>query len=123
MVGIDPIEESRKEIKKQGSPQDSRPEQPRERKHAPDGVVFIGKKTTNEYVYAAITELARIPELKLKARGMSIITAVNVAEVLKNRHGYEHGEVKIGTEMVSDERRGELNISTIEIPVKRAKVV
>ena len=51
------------------------------------GIVFIGSKPVMSYVLAIITSLSasNAKEVTLKARGQAITTAVDVAEVTRNR--------------------------------------
>ena len=113
--------EQKPEEKPEEKPEQKEQPKPMERKPLDAGTIFVGsKKTTNEYVMAALTQLYNRDDLKIKARGRAIGIAVNVSEVLKHRHGLEEKGVKLGTEEVDDEVRGKLNVSTIEITVKKA---
>ena len=50
-------------------------------------VIFVGNKPPMSYVLAIITSLSsgKINEITLKARGQAITTAVDVAEITRNR--------------------------------------
>ncbi|MBK5133000.1 DNA-binding protein Alba, partial [Candidatus Bathyarchaeota archaeon] len=50
-------------------------------------VIFVGNKPPMAYVLAIITSLSQgdLKEITLKARGQAITTAVDVAEITKNR--------------------------------------
>jgi DNA-binding protein len=86
-------------------------------KRAEDNMVFVGKKPTMSYVLAVMTQLQRgISEIHIKARGRSISRAVDVAEVVKNRFAQDiKRDVQIGTEVVEDRDKKQLNVSTIDI--------
>lgn len=86
---------------------------------APDNVVFIGRKPTMSYVMAVLTQLNEKgqPEIRIKARGRAISTAVDVAEIVKNKFMKElvYKDIKIGTEELEGENKEKLNVSTMEI--------
>ena len=83
--------------------------------------ILIGKKPTMSYVLAIITGLSTssAKEITLKARGKSIVTAVDVAEVTRNRFlkDLKVKNIKIATEeMPPREGQGRSRmVSTIEI--------
>jgi DNA-binding protein Alba len=87
---------------------------------ADDNTIFVGKKPTMSYVLAAITQLGKNKEVHVRARGRSISTAVDVAEVVKNKfmQGIKNS-VQIGTEQVTDKDSRTLNVSTIEITLTK----
>ncbi len=85
------------------------------------GIVFIGNKTPMDYVLAIITGLSAndAKEITLKARGKSITTAVDAAEITRNRFlkNLKVGKIAIGTEEMPP-REGDSKarmVSTIEI--------
>ncbi|MDH5437436.1 MAG: DNA-binding protein Alba [Candidatus Bathyarchaeota archaeon] len=86
-------------------------------------VVYIGRKPAMNYVLAIITSFAGsdAKDVTLKARGRSITTAVDVAEITKRRFMKELNvsEIKIGTEEIQQEEGGTRNVSTIEITLTR----
>lgn len=95
-----------------------------------NNVVFIGKKGVMAYVLAVITQFNKSSarEVVLKARGMSISTAVDVAEIVKRRFMADAkvNDIKIGTEEVEsrevDEKTGQpriMKVSSIEITLRR----
>ena len=84
-------------------------------------VILIGRKPAMSYVLAAITSFSApdVKELTLKARGKSITTAVDVAEIVRNRFMKEVkvSKIAIGTEEMPP-REGEAKgrmVSTMEI--------
>jgi DNA-binding protein Alba len=85
------------------------------------GIVFIGNKPTMSYVLAIITSLSasNAKEITLKARGRAITTAVDVAEITRNRFlkDLKISKIAIGTEEMPP-REGENRarmVSTMEI--------
>ncbi len=85
--------------------------------------VYIGRKPTMSYVLAVITSfnLSDTKEVTLKARGRSITTAVDVAEIVNNRFmkDLKVDGITIGTEEIQQEEGGTRNVSTIEIKLTR----
>lgn len=84
--------------------------------------VFIGKKPLMAYVTSALIQLANQPKVSIKARGLSIGRAVDVAQIIARRtenSGYSIGEIKIGSEQLQSQDGKTRNVSTIEIEVKR----
>ena len=49
--------------------------------------IYIGKKPIMAYVTSTLIQLANLPSVRIKARGMSIGRAVDVAEVCRRRNG------------------------------------
>ena len=89
------------------------------------GIVFIGSKPVMSYVLAIITSLSasNAKEVTLKARGQAITTAVDVAEVTRNRFlkDLKVSKVAIGTEEMPP-REGENRthmVSTMEITLTK----
>jgi len=85
------------------------------------GTIFIGKKPPMSYVMAIITSVSagNVKEITLKARGQAITTAVDVAEIARNRFikDLKITKVAIGTEELPP-REGENKprmVSTMEI--------
>jgi len=84
--------------------------------------VFIGKKPLMAYVTSTLIQLANIPSVSIKARGMSIGRAVDVAQIIvrKTEHaGFSIGDIIIGSESLESKDGKLRNVSTIEIVVKR----
>ena len=84
--------------------------------------VFIGKKPIMAYVTSTLIQLANIPSVSIKARGMSIGRAVDVAQIISRKtenSGYEIGTISIGSESLESQDGKTRNVSTIEIEVKR----
>jgi len=85
--------------------------------------VYIGRKPTMSYVLAVITSFnsSDTKEVTLKARGRSITTAVDVAEIVNNRFmkDLKVDGITIGTEEIQQQEGGTRNVSTIEIKLTR----
>jgi DNA-binding protein Alba len=91
----------------------------------PNDVIFVGNKPPMSYVLAIITSLSSgtLKEITLKARGQAITTAVDVAEITRNRFVKELKVTKIaiGTAEMPP-REGETRsrmVSTIEITLTK----
>ena len=84
--------------------------------------IFIGKKPLMAYVTSTLIQLANLPAVHIKARGMSIGRAVDVAQIIARKTesaGYAIGYIKIGSEALESQDGRTRNVSTIEIEVKR----
>ncbi|MGD0395689.1 MAG: DNA-binding protein [Nitrososphaerales archaeon] len=86
---------------------------------SPPNHIFVGKKPVMSYAMSALIQLTQAGEIVVKARGMSISRAVDVAEIVTKRLGngmYKIKDIGINTEVVGEgaEMR---NISSIEIVV------
>jgi DNA-binding protein len=89
------------------------------------GIVFVGNKPAMSYVLAIITSLSAsdAKEITLKARGRAITTAVDVAEIARNRFlkDLKISKISIGTEEMPP-REGENRarmVSTMEITLAK----
>ena len=84
--------------------------------------IFIGKKPLMAYVTSTLIQLANLPAVRIKARGMSIGRAVDVSQIIARKTesaGYTIGEIIIGSEALESQDGRTRNVSTIEIEVKR----
>ena len=84
--------------------------------------VYIGKKPIMAYVTSTLIQLANMPVVSIKARGMSIGRAVDVAQIISRKTenaGYIVGNISIGSEALESQDGRTRNVSTIEIEVKR----
>ena len=88
-------------------------------------IVFVGNKMPMDYVLAIITGLSasNTKEITLKARGQAITTAVDAAEITRNRFlkDLKVTKIAIGTEQMPP-REGETRarmVSTIEITLTK----
>jgi len=85
--------------------------------------IFIGKKPIMAYVTSTLIQLANLPAVSIKARGMSIGRAVDVAQIVSRKTenaGYIIGQISIGSESLESQDGKIRNVSTIEIEVKRS---
>ena len=92
---------------------------------AEQNIIFIGSKPVMSYVLAIITSLSasNAKEITLKARGQAITTAVDAAEVTRNRFlkDLKVSKIAIGTEEMPP-REGENRarmVSTMEITLTK----
>ena len=84
--------------------------------------IFIGKKPIMPNVTSTLIQLANLPSVSIKARGMSIGRAVDVAQIVSRKTenaGYTIGQISIGSESLESQDGKTRNVSTIEIQVKR----
>jgi DNA-binding protein len=90
----------------------------------PQNVVYVGNKPPMTYVMAVITafNFADTNNVIMKARGRAISTAVDVAEIIRNRF-FKDAKIhalSIGTEQITPREGGNpRNVSTIEIDLKK----
>ena len=88
----------------------------------PRDIIYIGKKPLMAYVTSTLIQLANIPSVTIKARGMSIGRAVDVSQIISRKTenaGYAIGNLKLGSESLESQDGRTRNVSTIEIEVKR----
>lgn len=85
-------------------------------------IVYVGSKPVMNYVIAVLANLNqdRLKDVVLRARGRAISTAVDTAEVTRNRFLSDLTyNVSIGTEAMPREEGGTRNVSTIDIILRR----
>jgi DNA-binding protein len=88
----------------------------------PSNIIFIGKKPILTYLNATLTLLANEPTVTIKARGRSIVTAVDVSQMIVKRMsamGYRVSGVRIFSERLESKDGKERNVSTIEVDVSK----
>ena len=89
-----------------------------------DNVIYIGRKPPMSYVLAVVTQFNGngSKEVILKARGRSISTAVDTAEIVRNRFvtNAKVKDITIGTESVTNEEGRDSNVSSIAISLTTA---
>jgi len=91
-----------------------------EKKRTDENVIYVGQKPPMSYVLAVVTQFqgSGSDEVVIKARGRSISTAVDTAEIVRNRFikDAKIKDIKIGTESITNEEEGRTsNVSSIEI--------
>lgn len=86
-----------------------------------DNVVYVGSKPPISYVHAVVTQFNEGQDtVKVKARGKAIATAVDVAEMVRNRfeEDADVADVAIGTDRIEDDD-GPVDLSAIRIDLER----
>ena len=86
---------------------------------SPPNHIFVGKKPVMSYAMSALIQLTQAGEVVVKARGMAISRAVDVAEIVTKRLGngqFSIKDIAINTEVVG-EGSEQRNVSSIEIVV------
>ena len=99
-------------------------ENTKEKNRTDENVVYVGQKPPMNYVLAVVTQFnSGSDEVILKARGLSISTAVDAAEITRNRFVTDAKikEIKISTESVTNEEGRTSNVSSIEICLTKKK--
>ncbi len=96
-----------------------------EERRTDENVIYVGSKPPMSYVLAVITQFnsSGSDEVIIKARGRAISTAVDAAEITRNRFATdkEVKEIKISTESITNEEGRTSNVSTIEICLAKKK--
>jgi DNA-binding protein len=90
-----------------------------EKRKTDENVIYIGHKPPMSYVLAIVTQFntSGSDEVVIKARGRAISTAVDAAEIVRNRF-IKEAKVKsilISTESVTNEEGRTSNVSSMEI--------
>ena len=90
-----------------------------EEEKADENTIYVGQKPPMSYVLAVITQFNSngANGVIIKARGRAISTAVDTAEIVRNRF-MTNAKVKdiiIGTESMTTEEGRNTNVSSIEI--------
>jgi len=87
--------------------------------NADENVIYVGQKPPMAYVLAVITQFNNngANGVTIKARGRAISTAVDTAEIVRNRfmNDAKLKDIKIGTESITNEEGRNSNVSSIEI--------
>jgi DNA-binding protein len=95
-----------------------------EEERTDENVIYVGRKPPMTYVLAVVTQFNGngSKDVILKARGRSISTAVDTAEIVRNRFvtGAKVTDIKIGTESITNEEGRTSNVSSIEISLTTA---
>ncbi len=95
------------------------PEVSNQERRAPPNHIYIGKKPVMGYAMSALIQLTQLGEIIIKARGLAISRAVDVAEIVTKRlanGAYAIKDVRIATEVVGEGEETR-NVSSIEIIV------
>lgn len=86
-----------------------------------DNVVYIGTKPVMNYVLAVVTQFnTGFHEVTIKARGKTIVRAVDTAEIVTRQFlpDVMKKDISIDTESVETDS-GAMNVSTIKIVLAR----
>jgi DNA-binding protein len=90
-----------------------------EERKTDENIIFVGRKPPMSYVLAVVTQFNGngSKDVIIKARGRSISTAVDTAEIVRNRFvlNAKVKNIKIDTESITNEEGRNLNVSSIEI--------
>ena len=82
--------------------------------------IFIGKKPLMTYVTSALIQLSGLPSISLKARGLSIGLAVDVANIIMRKaNAFDIKNIIIGSESLESPDGRKRDVSTIEISISR----
>ena len=88
-----------------------------------ENVIYVGKKPPMSYVLAVVTQFNNngSKEVLIKARGSAISTAVDTAEIVKNRFmkDVKITDITIGTDSVTNMEGRNSNVSSIEIELTK----
>jgi DNA-binding protein len=89
-----------------------------------DNIVYIGRKPAMSYVMAVLATFSNqeADKVLIKARGRAITTAVDVAEITRNRYmtNLKKPEIEIGTEEVEDGEQVR-NVSSMTILLQKSE--
>jgi DNA-binding protein len=86
---------------------------------SPPNHIFVGKKPVMSYAMSALIQLTQAGEIVVKARGLAISRAVDVAEIVTKRLGngaFKVKDIRIDTEVVGEGTETR-NVSSIEIAI------
>jgi DNA-binding protein len=89
-----------------------------EKRRTDENVIYVGQKPPMSYVLAVITQFNNgSDEVIIKARGRAISTAVDTAEITRNRFVTDAKikDIKISTESITNEEGRNSNVSSMEI--------
>jgi DNA-binding protein len=90
-----------------------------EKRRTDENVIYVGQKPPMSYVLAVVTQFQGngSDEVIIKARGRAISTAVDTAEIVRNRFikDAKIKDIKISTESITNEEGRNSNVSSMEI--------
>jgi len=96
-----------------------------EKRRTDGNIIYVGSKPPMSYVLAVVTQFqsSGSDEVIIKARGRAISTAVDAAEIVRNRFitDAKLTDIKIGTESVTNEEGRTSNVSSMEITLTMKK--
>ncbi|MGQ9468886.1 MAG: DNA-binding protein Alba [Nitrososphaerales archaeon] len=115
----DPVEAKSEAPAKETSPAEKAPQERIIERRPPPNHIYVGKKPVMSYAMSALIQLTQSDQIVIKARGMAISKAVDVAEIVTKRLGgnaFSIKDIKIDTELVGSGEEAR-NVSTIEIVI------
>ena len=90
-----------------------------EKRRTDENLIYVGHEPPMSYVLAVVTQFqsSGSDEVIIKERGRAISTAVDTAEIVRNRFipDAKLKEIKIGTESITNEEGRTSNVSSMEI--------
>lgn len=86
-----------------------------------DNLILVGKKPAMTYVLSCVTQFGSHDEVRIQARGKAISKAVDVAEITRTRfvEDAKIADIQIGTEAITLDDGESMNVSSIEIVMKK----
>ena len=114
-----PSAEVEKPAKMTEQPMRTGPQVSSQERRSPPDHLYIGKKPVMGYAMSALIQLTQMGEIIIKARGLAISRAVDVAQIVTKRLGngaFAIKDVRIDTEVVGEGEETR-NVSSIEIIV------
>lgn len=88
-----------------------------------DNTVYVGSKPAMSYVLAVVTQFNEEEQdtVHVKARGKAVATAVDVAEITRNRfiEDADVENIEIDTDTITTDDGEEMNLSSIQIDLSR----
>lgn len=115
----DPSETKPEETAQKATPAERAPQERRIERRSPSNHIYVGKNPVMSYAMSALIQLTQSDQIVIKARGMAISRAVDVAEIVSKRLGnnaFATKDIKIDTEIMGEGEEAR-NVSTIEIVV------
>lgn len=85
-----------------------------------DNTVYVGSKPVMSYVLAVITQFDDGQDVvHVKARGKAVSTAVDVAEMVRNRFREDAtvADIDIGTDTIETDDGDEMRLSSIQVDI------
>ncbi|MBD3189222.1 MAG: DNA-binding protein Alba [Candidatus Heimdallarchaeota archaeon] len=121
-----PEDETKEQETQKKTDKKAKKSESKKKKEKPENTIYVGRKPAMTYVLAVMTCFNDhdADEVRICARGRAISTAVDVAELTRNRFLPDVivKSIKTSTEQV--ERReggGKANVSAIEIVIQRGE--
>jgi len=91
----------------------------KEKKEIPENVLLVGKKPIKAYFYGVAKIFGKHKEISVQARGKSLVTAINLTEILKKEKKAKVKRITIGTDEFEGKEGKKISVSTIEINLEK----